>query len=92
MRGDTPLTSRLLKPVLLDGETGIVRDLPVYLKALLVAAAAPWRLWRHAAEDHLGAAHVLTIVVIKQRALLCRQTPQAPSNAIAGQPLLQPSE
>ena len=40
MRGDTPLTSRLLKPVLLDGETGDVsdaRDLPVYLKALLVS-------------------------------------------------------
>ena len=40
MRGDTPLTSRLLKPVLLDGETAGVadaRDLPVYLKALLVS-------------------------------------------------------
>ncbi len=40
MRGDTPLTSRLLKPVLLDGETGEVadtRDLPIYLKALLVS-------------------------------------------------------
>jgi uncharacterized iron-regulated membrane protein len=40
MRGDTPLTSRLLKPVLLDGETADVadaRDLPVYLKVLLVS-------------------------------------------------------
>jgi uncharacterized iron-regulated membrane protein len=40
MRGDTPLTSRLLKPVLLDGETADVadaRDLPAYLKALLVS-------------------------------------------------------
>jgi uncharacterized iron-regulated membrane protein len=40
MRGDTPLTSRLLKPVLLDGETGEVadaRDLPLYLKVLLVS-------------------------------------------------------
>lgn len=40
MRGDTPLTSRLLKPVLIDGETGSVsdaRDLPWYLKALLVS-------------------------------------------------------
>jgi uncharacterized iron-regulated membrane protein len=40
MRGDTPLTSRLMKPVLLDGETGEVSDasdLPVYLKALLVS-------------------------------------------------------
>jgi uncharacterized iron-regulated membrane protein len=40
MRGDTPLTSRLVKPVLLDGETGEVSDtsdLPIYLKALLVS-------------------------------------------------------
>jgi uncharacterized iron-regulated membrane protein len=40
MRGDTPLTSRLLKPVLLDGETAEVadaRELPFYLKVLLVS-------------------------------------------------------
>ena len=40
MRGDKPLTSRLLKPILLDGETAAVadaRDLPVYLKALFVS-------------------------------------------------------
>jgi uncharacterized iron-regulated membrane protein len=40
MRGDTPLTSRLLKPVLLDGENAEVadaRDLPFYLKALLLS-------------------------------------------------------
>jgi uncharacterized iron-regulated membrane protein len=40
MRGDTPLTSRLLKPVLLGGETAEVADsraLPVYLQALLVS-------------------------------------------------------
>ena len=40
MRGDTPLTSRLLKPVLLDGETGEVVDsraLPTYLQALLIS-------------------------------------------------------
>ena len=40
MRGDTPLTSRLLKPILLDGETGEVvstKELPVYLKALFVS-------------------------------------------------------
>jgi uncharacterized iron-regulated membrane protein len=40
MRGDQPLTSRLLKPVLLDGETAAVadtRDLPLYLKALFVS-------------------------------------------------------
>jgi uncharacterized iron-regulated membrane protein len=40
MRGDTPLTSRLLKPVLLDGETAEVADsraLPFYLQALLLS-------------------------------------------------------
>jgi uncharacterized iron-regulated membrane protein len=40
MRGDKPLTSRLLKPVLLDGETAEVadtRDLPSYLKALFIS-------------------------------------------------------
>jgi uncharacterized iron-regulated membrane protein len=40
MRGDTPLTSRLLKPVLLDGETAEVADaraLPTYLQALLIS-------------------------------------------------------
>jgi uncharacterized iron-regulated membrane protein len=40
MRGDTPLTSRLLRPVLLDGETGEVADsraLPVYLQALFIS-------------------------------------------------------
>jgi uncharacterized iron-regulated membrane protein len=40
MRGDTALTARLLKPVLLDGETGKVADsraLPVYLQALLIS-------------------------------------------------------
>jgi uncharacterized iron-regulated membrane protein len=40
MRGNEPLTSRLLKPVLLDAETADVkdtRDLPPYLKALFVS-------------------------------------------------------
>jgi uncharacterized iron-regulated membrane protein len=40
MRGDRPLTSRLLKPVLLDSKTAEVadrRDLPVYLKALFIS-------------------------------------------------------
>jgi uncharacterized iron-regulated membrane protein len=40
MRGDTPLTARLLKPVLLDGETADVADsraLPLYLQALLIS-------------------------------------------------------
>lgn len=40
MRGDQPLTARLLKPVLLDGTTGEVvmtAELPFYLKALFVS-------------------------------------------------------
>jgi uncharacterized iron-regulated membrane protein len=40
MRGDTVLTSRTLKPILLDGETGAfadARELPLYLKALQVS-------------------------------------------------------
>jgi uncharacterized iron-regulated membrane protein len=40
MHGDTPLTSRLPKPVLIDAQTGAVtasRDLPWYLTALLVS-------------------------------------------------------
>lgn len=40
MRGDQPLTSRLLTPVLLDGATGEAadsRELPLYLKALFVS-------------------------------------------------------
>ena len=40
MRGNQPLTSRLLRPELLDGETAAIadtRDLPVYLKALFIS-------------------------------------------------------
>lgn len=40
MRGQTPLTSRLLKPVLIDAETGQLtdtRDLPWYIWALLIS-------------------------------------------------------
>lgn len=40
MRGDTPITSRLLKPVLVDARTARVtesRDLPWYLAALLIS-------------------------------------------------------
>ena len=40
MRGDTPLTSRTLKPILLDGGTAEVadtRELPIYLKALFIS-------------------------------------------------------
>jgi uncharacterized iron-regulated membrane protein len=40
MRGDTPLTSRTFKPVLVDAVTGVVtdsRELPWYLTALLIS-------------------------------------------------------
>ncbi|SMF76071.1 Uncharacterized iron-regulated membrane protein [Tistlia consotensis] len=40
MHGDTPLTARLLKPVLVDAETGALtasRELPWYVTALLVS-------------------------------------------------------
>jgi len=40
LRGDTPLTSRVLQPVLLDGETGQVADtrkLPLYLRMLFLS-------------------------------------------------------
>ena len=40
MRGDTPLTSRLLKPALVDAQTGELtdmREMPMYVKTLLVS-------------------------------------------------------
>jgi uncharacterized iron-regulated membrane protein len=40
MRGNTPLTSRLLKPALIDAETGALtdsRDLPWYVSTLLIS-------------------------------------------------------
>ena len=40
MRGDTPLTSRLLKPALIDAETGKLtdsRDMPWYVTALFIS-------------------------------------------------------
>ena len=40
MRGDTPLTSRLLKPALIDAQTGAMtdsRDMPWYVSTLLLS-------------------------------------------------------
>jgi uncharacterized iron-regulated membrane protein len=40
LRGNQPLTSRLLKPVLIDAETGVfseTRDMPLYVRALFVS-------------------------------------------------------
>ena len=60
MRGDTPLTSRLFKPVLIDADDRRFHRQPrtavVCHDAAGLAAAAFRRLRRDAAEDHLGAA------------------------------------
>jgi uncharacterized iron-regulated membrane protein len=68
MRGDSPLTSRLLKPVLLDGETGDVADsraLPVYLQALLISQPLHFGDYGGMPLKLVWAAlDVLTIVVI----------------------------
>jgi uncharacterized iron-regulated membrane protein len=68
MRGDTPLTSRLLKPVLLDGETADVADsraLPVYLQALLVSQPLHFGDYGGMPLKIIWAAlDVLTIIVI----------------------------
>ncbi|MGY3604862.1 MULTISPECIES: PepSY-associated TM helix domain-containing protein [unclassified Bradyrhizobium] len=68
MRGDTPLTSRLLKPVLLDGETAAVADtraLPAYLQALLVSQPLHFGDYGGMPLKIIWAAlDVLTIVVI----------------------------
>ena len=40
MRGNTPLTSRLLKPALIDAETGVLTDsrsMPWYVSTLLIS-------------------------------------------------------
>ncbi|MGY3291368.1 putative iron-regulated membrane protein [Bradyrhizobium sp. LM3.6] len=73
MRGDTALTARLLKPVLLDGETGEVADsraLPVYLQALLISQPLHFGDYGGMPLKAIWAAlDLLTIVVIGQRPL-----------------------
>ena len=60
MRGESALTKRLFKPVMVDAENGTLTDSRctalVPHDAAAVAAAALRRLRRHAAQDHLGAA------------------------------------
>ena len=97
MRGHTPLTSRLLKPVLLDGETGEVsdaRDLPVYLKALLVSQPLHFGDYGGMPLKIIWALlDIMTIVVIGSGLYLwIVKRRKHRSHAIAGQPLLQPSE
>ena len=97
MRGDTPLTSRLLKPVLLDGETGEVsdtRDLPVYLKALLVSQPLHFGDYGGMPLKIIWALlDVMTIVVIGSGFYLwLARRRRHRSHIVAGQPLLQQSE
>ncbi|WP_334446369.1 PepSY-associated TM helix domain-containing protein [Bradyrhizobium sp. AZCC 1610] len=97
MRGDTPLTSRLLKPVLLDGETGEVsdaRDLPVYLKALLVSQPLHFGDYGGMPLKIIWALlDIMTIVVIGSGLYLwIVKRRKHRSHAIVGQPSLQPSE
>jgi uncharacterized iron-regulated membrane protein len=97
MRGDTPLTSRLLKPVLLDGETGEVsdaRDLPVYLKVLLVSQPLHFGDYGGMPLKIIWALlDIMTIVVIGSGLYLwIVKRRKHRSHTVAGQPLLQPSE
>jgi uncharacterized iron-regulated membrane protein len=97
MRGDTPLTSRLLKPVLLDGETADVadaRDLPPYLKALLVSQPLHFGDYGGMPLKIVWALlDVMTIAVIVSGLYLwfARRRKRQRSHATAGQSSLQPS-
>ena len=68
MRGDSALTARLLKPVLLDGETGEVADsrtLPLYLQALFISQPLHFGDYGGMPLKLIWAAlDILTIVVI----------------------------
>jgi len=89
MRGDTALTSRLLKPVLLDGETGEVADsraLPLYLQALLISQPLHFGDYGGMPLKVIWAAlDVLTIVVIGSGLYLwlARRRKRAPARADA---------
>ena len=73
MRGQTPLTSRLLRPVLIDAETAQLthtRSLPWYLTFLVLSqTTALRRLRRDAAQDHLGIVECHHDCRLDQRAL-----------------------
>ncbi|CAN5206822.1 PepSY-associated TM helix domain-containing protein [soil metagenome] len=68
MTGDTPLTSQLVRPVLVDAMTGQVTDsraLPWYLKALLLSRPLHFGDYGGAAMQWLWAAlDVITIIVL----------------------------
>jgi len=97
MRGDAPLTSRLLKPVLLDGETAEVadaRDLPLYLKALLVSQPLHFGDYGGMPLKIIWALlDIMTIAVIVSGVYLwvVRRRKLHRSHAIAGHSSLQPS-
>jgi uncharacterized iron-regulated membrane protein len=97
LRGDTPLTSRLVKPVLLDGETGEVSDtseLPTYLKAVLVSQPLHFGDYGGMPLKIIWALlDVMTIAVIVSGLYLwfARRRKRQRSHATAGKSSLQPS-
>jgi uncharacterized iron-regulated membrane protein len=98
MGGDTPLTSRLLKPVLLDGETAEIadaRDLPLYLKALLVSQPLHFGDYGGMPPKVIWALlDIMTIMVIGSGLylwLVRRRKARRSSGGVAANSLLQPS-
>jgi uncharacterized iron-regulated membrane protein len=98
MRGDTPLTSRLLKPVLLDGETAEIadaRDLPLDLKALLVSQPLHFGDYGGLPLKIIWALlDVMTIIVIGSGVYLWwvrQRKARRGSRVVAGNSSLQPS-
>ena len=98
MRGDTPLTSRLLKPVLLDGETAEIadaRDLPLYLKALLVSQPLHFGDYGGMPLKIIWALlDIMTIIVIGSGLYLWwvrRRKTRRSNGGVAANSLLQPS-
>jgi uncharacterized iron-regulated membrane protein len=97
MRGDSALTSRLYRPVLIDAQSGAVtdrRELPWYLSALLLSQPLHFGDYGGAAMQLLWALlDVATIVVlgtglylwIRRRNAGKARVPQAEQAALAGQ-------
>jgi uncharacterized iron-regulated membrane protein len=106
MRGDTPLTSRLLKPALIDGETGQLtdmRELPWYVTTLLVSQPLHFGDYGGMPLKLIWAAlDVITIVVLgsglylwigrRRMATADRMAELEPVSAAGPQPQRQPAE
>lgn len=94
MRGDMPLTARLFKPVLVDGQTGAITDsraLPWYLTALLVSQPLHFGDYGGLGLKIVWALlDLLTIVVLGSGLYLWwarYRRPQSMEEALAGQGL-----